>query len=177
MKQYTKSNLTLADSGYSSLQLVAVLIAGISLQGIRSQLVYPEIANCYIGKLSIIFMFVVFCNSLFISGTISAHISSIYSLLSRPGNKNSRKDILEGSIFAKKTEFLMRFCLFLFWITIPLFLIAVSFLIVIRFKLQSSYKEWVIYFTSLVFIVFLLYQKYIHSRIYEMVTKKYTSKR
>jgi len=168
----TGNNIDDVEVGYSSIQIISILLAGVCLDVLVNTPDESKYERSIIGSISLVTVFAAFCLNVFVSGAIANDISKLYQILSGSGESGhvdkKRKLILTWRYHDRNNK-LMNFTLGVFWISLPIFLLGITGVLVVRYNIISHpHSLWFIIICSIT-VILILYFKYYHDKVYDQV--------
>ncbi len=166
------NNIDDVETGYSSIQIISILLAGVCLDVLVNTPDETKYESSLLGSISLVTVFVAFCLNVFVSGAIANNISKIYQILSGSGESGhvdkKRKIILTWKYHDRNNK-IMNFTLDLFWISLPIFLLGITGVLVVRYNIISHpHSIWFV-ITAIITVILILYFKYYHDKVYDQV--------
>lgn len=166
------NNIDDVEVGYSSIQIISILLAGVCLDVLVNSPDEYKYESSMIGSISLVTVFAAFCLNVFVSGAIANHISKIYQILSgsgESGNVDKKRKIILTWKYHDRNNKLMNLTLDIFWISLPTFLLGITGVLVVRYNIISHpHSLWFIVI-AIITIILIIYFKYYHDRVYDQV--------
>lgn len=166
------NNIDEVEAGYSSIQIISILLAGVCLDVLVNTPDEDKYESSIIGSISLVTVFVAFCLNVFVSGAIANHISKIYQILSgsgESGHVDKKRKIILSWKYHDKNNKIMNFTLDLFWISLPIFLLGITGVLVVRYNIISHPHSLWFVITAITTVMLILYFKYYHDKVYQQV--------
>jgi len=166
------NNIDDVETGYSSIQIISILLAGVCLDVLVNTPDETKYESSLLGSISLVTVFVAFCLNVFVSGAIANNISKIYQILSGSGDSghvDKKRKIMLTWKYHDRNNKIMNFTLDLFWMSLPIFLLGITGVLVVRYNIISHpHSIWFV-ITAIITVILILYFKYYHDMVYDQV--------
>jgi len=166
------NNIDDVETGYSSIQIISILLAGVCLDVLVNTPDETKYESSLLGSISLVTVFVAFCLNVFVSGAIANNISKIYQILSGSGDSghvDKKRKIMLTWKYHDRNNKIMNFTLDLFWMSLPIFLLGITGVLVVRYNIISHpHSIWFV-ITAIITVILILYFKYYHDKVYDQI--------